>query len=367
MPRIRDGLREVQAALDTARFSLACVAPAVVRPKPRKITMAITAHCNLRCKGCRYGRDFMPGAVLPFSIIEGVLLDAAAAGIDTIRLYGGEPLLHPDLPAIIRRARELGIAPYVTTNGTLLGRHIDRLVDAGLRGITVGFYGVEADYDDYVQRRDQFRRLEESLSTVRKRHGQAVRLQLNFLLSRISCSVEAVDAAWQVAKQFDMRFHTDLIHYSLPYFTEGENGFLQFKPEDAEQIQTVVAHLVSLKREDPRRFPEPIQSLTSIPDWLLKGPQMRIPCDAEKLIWIGADGTVQLCYVTFKLGNLHEKRLSSMLFTEEHRQAASDAFRLNCPNCHCERASRVVKHIPSRIRYRDTIDPPVPDTPRDSA
>jgi cyclic pyranopterin phosphate synthase len=96
---------------------------------------------------------------------------------------------------------------------------------------------------------------------------------------------------------------------------------------------------------------ESLPSIHSIPDWLLKGADMRVPCDARNLLWVGADGTVQLCYVTFRLGNLHDQRLSDMLFTATHRRAAQDAFRLNCPNCHCERDSRVQKHLPSRLRY----------------
>lgn len=43
----------------------------------------------------------------------------------------------------------------------------------------------------------------------------------------------------------------------------------------------------------------------SITDWLLKGPEMRVPCDAYCMVWVGADGSVKLCCVTFLLGSLH--------------------------------------------------------------
>lgn len=352
MPKVRRILKKIEAEVEAARFSVACIAPAAIRPRPQKITMAITAHCNLRCQGCRYGRDFMPGSVLPYPVILGALEDAAAAGIQTIRLYGGEPLLHPDLPRIVRATLALGIKPYVTTNGVLLDRRVDALFDAGLRDITVGFYGTGDDYDDYVQRPGRFSRLENSIAAVRRQYGASIRLQLNYLLSRRSCSIEALQAAWSFAERFDMQFHTDLIHYSLPYFSEGPDQCLQFRQEDKERIYEVVQYLLRLKAASPDRLKEPVQSLVSIPDWLLKGDQMRIPCDVEKLIWIGADGTVQLCYVTFKLGNLHQMRLRDMLFTPKHAAAARGAYTLDCPNCHCERAARVTKHLPSRLRYR---------------
>jgi cyclic pyranopterin phosphate synthase len=55
--------------------------------------------------------------------------------------------------------------------------------------------------------------------------------------------------------------------------------------------------------------------------------------------------------VTFKLGNLHDKRLREMLFTETHRRAARSAYGLNCPNCHCHASERLKMHLPSRMTY----------------
>jgi len=76
-----------------------------------------------------------------------------------------------------------------------------------------------------------------------------------------------------------------------------------------------------------------------------------VPCDAYRLIWVGPDGSVQLCYVTFKLGNLHDTRLSELVFTPTHKKAARDAFAVNCPNCHCGYDKRVLAHGPSRRLY----------------
>ena len=83
----------------------------------------------------------------------------------------------------------------------------------------------------------------------------------------------------------------------------------------------------------------------------MKGPDMRIPCDVYNMIWIGADGSVKLCYVTFDMGNLHENRLSELLNTDTHTAATRSAFKLECPNCHCERDSRIRKDKPSMRKY----------------
>jgi cyclic pyranopterin phosphate synthase len=352
-------LKSARSAVDTVAFTALAAVPALARARPRQVTMAITAYCNLRCQGCRYGRDFMPGAQMDLQTALDVIDDAADAGVETMRLYGGEPLLHPALPEMVRRSVERGLNTYITTNGTLLDQKIDALHAAGLRSITIGYYGQSEAYDRYVQRVNQFRRLEAGIAAVRRRYGAEIDVQLNYLLTRSTCSLAAVDQAIAFARRFDLALRLDLVHYSLPYFTEGPDGALQFRREDESAIRAVVQRFLDLKSEEPRRLREDVAGIISIPDWLMKGAEMHVPCDAGSLVWIGADGSVQLCYVTFPLGNLKQQRLRDMLGTGKHHAAARDALRLNCPNCHCQRNNRVMKHLPSRLKYRargDTSD-----------
>ena len=168
---------------------------------------------------------------------------------------------------------------------------------------------------------------------------------------RPTCNLTSLHDVWELAKEFHAPIGVSLIHYSLPYFTEGPEGQLQFRPEDRAAIDEVVAELLRLKKLRPELIQQSASAIRSIPDWLLLRSQMRIPCDRYKLIWVGADGTVQLCYVTFKLGNLNEKRLADILFTPEHKQASRDAFQLKCPNCHCSYHRRVELYPVSRLRY----------------
>lgn len=349
------GLRAIAKQADLraarARHSLAHWAPSVITPRPRQLTIAITAYCNLRCQGCRYGRDFMPGEQLSLATIRDVLDDAAEAGIQRVRYYGGEPLLHPDLPAMVRRACELGLTPYVTSNGTHLGLKIKGLFEAGLRLVTIGFYGIGQEYDAYTQRDGHFERLDRSLSRVRELYGKAVDLQLNFVLMRETCNLGALERAWHFAKKHEMYFHLDLVMYSAPFFVQGFDNNLQLRPEDRSRAEQVTVAMLALKRAEPHRFLHSVEFLRSVPDWLTKGPAMRVPCDSYELLWIGADGSLQLCDVALPLGNVKERRLREFLFTAEHRKAARDGFKLNCPNCTCKVESRIQRDAASIRRY----------------
>lgn len=176
-------------------------------------------------------------------------------------------------------------------------------------------------------------------------------MQINFLLCRTSCNLPSLYQALNFAKQYRTRIQIDIVHYSLPYFTEGQDRELQFTPQDEAPLRELVNELLKFKRDNPDLYPESLESIRSIPDWALKGPKMRVPCTAYRMVWVGADGSVQLCYVTFKLGNLYQTRFREMMFTQAHKQACRDAFELECPNCHCERDDRIRAHAPSRRLY----------------
>lgn len=350
-PRVKTGLRSIESCLGLIRHTAAETFPQLITPKTRSIDISITAHCNLRCIGCRYGRDFMPHAQLDWPLVRNLLDDAQQAGFLSIRFYGGEPLLHPDLPKMVEHATKLRLGVYVTTNGILLKDKMEELYAAGLRRISMGFYGIGAAYDQYVQRADRFVELEKSLAYIRGTYGQNIDLRLNWVLMRPTCSLEALTEAYHFVQKYDARMQVDLIHYSLPYFSEGPDRILQFRPEDRPEIEVVVKELIKLKRARPDLINVDLLGLSSIPDWLIKGPEMRVPCDKYDFLWVGADGTVQNCYVQFKLGNLHNNRLSEILLTPQHHQAARDVFALNCKNCHCGCYSRIQKHLPSRKWY----------------
>ena len=351
VPGLRAKLMATDMAVARLKHSAAARWPSVIRLDPRNLTVAITSACNLRCIGCNYGRGFMHGHQLSLPMVRDLLDDAKTCGFRSVRLYGGEPLIHPDLPEMVRYGTDIGLRIYVTTNGILLNRHMDTLYQAGLRDVTIGFYGTDASYDEYVQKPGRFDLLRQSIEGVRRRYGNTIDLRLNWLLMRPTCNSKALHEVMTFAETFSMAIQVDLIHYSLPYFNEGPERELQFRPEDRPAIEHIVRQLLQVKSKTPARLSQSEAGLRSIPEWLIKGSDMKVPCDKYQMIWVGADGTVQLCYVTFGLGNLHQHRLRELLFSPEHYKASQDCFQLNCSNCHCGYDSRVQKHAATLRRF----------------
>lgn len=350
-PRLKQALKDADDGWARFKGALARRAPGLVRPQPRQLTMAITAQCNFRCVGCRYGRDFMVGEQLDLDTVRQVLDDAREAGVNTVRFYGGEPLLHKDLHHMVRHATDLGIDCYVTTNAVLLDRRADELVEAGLSWVSMGFYGFGETFDAYTQRPGKSEEFVASVAAVRARHRETLQMQLNYVVVRPLAGLDRVEEAWNFAVEHDLHFHLDLYGYSVPFFSRGPEDALAFRPGDEPMLAALVERLLEYKRQRPHRFPHADAFIRSIPDWVTLCEDMRVPCDAYQLLWIGADGSLQMCDTAFPLGNVKETRLKDLVFTEEHRRAARDGFALKCPNCTCKVDSRIRRHGPSWRKY----------------
>jgi radical SAM protein with 4Fe4S-binding SPASM domain len=117
------------------------------------LQVAVTDKCNLRCPMCtrQHGLSHS-NADIPVDVLD-ALLDAAPDVI-YLGLQGlGEPLMHRDLPGVVKAFRKRmpthgRIA--VTTNGTLLSKSLAQdLIDAGINTFTFSIDGASKEiYED---------------------------------------------------------------------------------------------------------------------------------------------------------------------------------------------------------------------------
>ena len=115
---------------------------------PGVLRLSLTARCNLACPYCLPDDRDPPGLL---STAERVALVTAAVGlgVHSLRLTGGEPLLHPQLEELIAALRPLREAGglreiALTSNGSLLSAERARaLRAAGLDRITLSLDGAD--------------------------------------------------------------------------------------------------------------------------------------------------------------------------------------------------------------------------------
>jgi hypothetical protein len=104
--------------------------------RPIAAHLYVTERCNLRCAYCTEYDNSVPHPAL--ADVRRWIDRLRDLGCLRIGLQGGEPLLHPDIAAIVRHVRESGMGCSLATNGFLLSAETVRaLEEAGLEDLHV--------------------------------------------------------------------------------------------------------------------------------------------------------------------------------------------------------------------------------------
>jgi len=116
----------------------------------RNLRISVTDRCNLRCSYCMPEEDYVwlpREQILNFEEMSTLVDVFSRAGVDKIRITGGEPLLRRDLSQLIEMiARKPAIRDLaLTTNGVALADQAKALHDAGLHRITVSLDTLQPD------------------------------------------------------------------------------------------------------------------------------------------------------------------------------------------------------------------------------
>lgn len=114
------------------------------------LRISVTDRCNLRCSYCmpEEGVKLIDHSeILSFDEITAFVSEAVAAGIDKVRITGGEPLVRRGIVDLVRMIASVeGIRDLsMTTNGTLLSKYADDLAAAGLDRVNVSLDTLDPD------------------------------------------------------------------------------------------------------------------------------------------------------------------------------------------------------------------------------
>jgi MoaA/NifB/PqqE/SkfB family radical SAM enzyme len=134
-------MSRLSALLDGARIAARAVAD-VAHPILAQIVPM--RRCNLACAYCNeFDKVSDP---VPLATVEAWLDKLAELRTEVVTLSGGEPMLHPDVDAIIAGIRQRGMIAGLITNGYFLQRErIERLNDAGLQYLQISIDNVRPD------------------------------------------------------------------------------------------------------------------------------------------------------------------------------------------------------------------------------
>lgn len=182
------------------------VAPTPVRRRAGAVKPVViwnlTRRCNLKCRHC-----YTTSADVPFpgelthDQAMGVLDDLSAFRIPALILSGGEPLSRFDFFELAERARTLDFRHLsLSTNGTRVADHADRIADLGFDYVGISLDGIGAVNDWFRGVDGAF---DEALAGVRACKAKGIKVGLRFTITEDNahtltdmldlCEAEGVD------------------------------------------------------------------------------------------------------------------------------------------------------------------------------
>lgn len=123
-----------------------------------RVYVEVTNVCNMNCSFC-HGHSRAPRRM---TVGEFSRVLSSLEGVTEYVYYHlmGEPLLHPELPDLLRLARARGFRSVLTTNGTLLSQKGEAILDGGIHKVNVSLHsfeeGSDADFLRYLSEAADF-------------------------------------------------------------------------------------------------------------------------------------------------------------------------------------------------------------------
>ncbi len=154
---------------------------------PYLVAINLTQRCNLNCPHCYLDAQRRAAKLddeLTTQELCTVFLDIAKRAPGTIIvLTGGEPLLRPDIEALVQAGAAAGLHMVLGTNGVLLNEsRIKCFLASGLSGVGISLDSVHADQHDAF--RGVAGSFEKSCRAVRLCKANGLHVQMHFTITR---------------------------------------------------------------------------------------------------------------------------------------------------------------------------------------
>jgi cyclic pyranopterin phosphate synthase len=150
----------------------------------RSLRISIIDKCDLRCTYCmpEDQRFLQREELMTREEIAAITrLFVQRYGITKVRLTGGEPLVRPDAVGIVRDLSGLGVSLGLTTNALSLHKHLDALIEAGLRSINISLDTFDSERFKQIARRDGFGTV---WANIRSAMSRGLRVKVNMVVMR---------------------------------------------------------------------------------------------------------------------------------------------------------------------------------------
>ena len=269
------------------------------------VGLELTTGCNLRCVHCWQGEKVHP-QTLKLDEIKVIIKRLTELGVASLRITGGEPMIHPNFWEIMDEATHRGLSIVLRTNGTL----IDEVVAHRLRDYPIIF--TELSVDGFTsQDHDGFRRKKGSL--------QKTFLALDLLIKNgVKTRVKTVMNRNNIGSLLDLgkllaRDHSGIEMWSLVDLVPLGNTVSSFqelmpRPSDIIKAMKSLGKWLNQGGVSFKVTGSALQLITEPMEAIRSNRSLLYPCSYRKgYLYICADGSVKKCaWLGGSLGTITE-------------------------------------------------------------
>lgn len=239
---------------------------------PGYLQFAITNVCNAKCGFCGFAVDrFDPKARRGVTLNQArdAIEIAARNHIGYLLFVGGEPLVHRDLPAMVRHAAERGVHPMICTNGSLwTEENIRSLASAGLSSVIMSIDAHDA------ARHEQNRGLPEVCRNIQFANEQFAKLGIQ---TTASITASKLIDDYEKLPGFLESLGFKSCTFSYPLTTLG-SSYLSFSDSSlvsytTEELITVFERIKRMKQRTGFPVVNPAESLSDMQRHLRGEPE----------------------------------------------------------------------------------------------
>jgi len=132
------------------------------------VRIAVTDRCNLRCFYCMplQGIEYEPKEnILSYEEIIRLLIILSDIGFKKVRFTGGEPFVRKDFISLLEKVSKLNLydSIHITSNGTMLSKHIPKLKELGVNKINLSLDSLSPERFEKITRRNDFEKVIKTL------------------------------------------------------------------------------------------------------------------------------------------------------------------------------------------------------------
>ncbi len=305
--------------------------PSTIRPLSAHLKF--TENCQAGCISCDYWKSRWQDRIDTDRAV-GLLNEIGAAGIHTLRLTGGEPLLRKDLFEILQRANTTSFKRIILqTNGLLLKKLHKDINASPITKVAVSIDGLKESNDLIRGIQGYFDLGIEGIKLLRNKQ-----LTLSVTLNRLSA--EELEKLADVAHGLGADVEFNILSRSLSFLKDADLASMWPQCSD-------VAKIVGFVRETLKR---PAYETNYIQKYYNNENIEEPACVLGYLqVFVLSNGDVLTgCYPLKPVGNILRDSLANILASEAYSSQCVAMIRRECPGCTCGiESSLAMKHAAS--------------------